>query len=82
LSRDGQRVTTAKDIRNDTGEATFTISRPAGAPGVNGTGALATFIFTAVGKGEGAVLMTDFNLRNSQNEAVTIAPAPLQVTVQ
>jgi hypothetical protein len=56
LSHDGQRVTTAKDIR--------------------------TFVFTAVGKGNGAVMMTEFNLRNAQNAPVTIAPAPLQVTVQ
>jgi general secretion pathway protein D len=82
LSGDGQQVTIAKDIRNDTGEATVTISRVAGTAGVNGSGALATFSFSAVGRGNGGVLLTEFGLKNSQNEPITIAPAPVTVTIQ
>jgi general secretion pathway protein D len=82
LSSDGQQVTVAKDIRNDTGEATVTISRVAGTPGVSGSGALATFSFSAIGRGNGGVLLTEFGLKNSQNEPITIAPAPVTVTIQ
>jgi hypothetical protein len=38
LARDGQQVTSAKDIRNDTGEAWVTMNRLPGAGGVEWSG--------------------------------------------
>ena len=82
LGRDGQTVTVAKDIRNDSGEATLTLSRLPGTAGVSGSGALATFSFVAVGRGSANLLVTEFGLRNSQNSPIVIAPPAVKIEVQ
>ena len=70
------------DIRNDTGEASVTISRVTGAPGVNGTGELVKLMFMAVGKGSGTISIMDPGLRNSKQEPMAAAGPVMQVTVQ
>jgi general secretion pathway protein D len=70
------------DIRNDTGEASITISRITGAPGVSGTGELVKLMFMAVGKGSGTISVTDPGLRNSKQEPIAAAGPVMQVTVQ
>jgi general secretion pathway protein D len=82
LSRDNQKVNVARDIRNDAGEASITLSRLPGASGVSGSGALATFTFTAIGKGSSPVTLTDFGLKNSQQQPIVVTPPALPVTVQ
>ncbi len=80
LSRDGVRVTVAKDIRNDTGDATLTLTRDSG--GVSGSGGLATLSFTALARGTGAVTITGASLKNSQSQPVPAALSSVSVTVQ
>jgi general secretion pathway protein D len=82
LSRDGQRVTTAKDIRNDAGEAWVTMNRLPGAGGVNGSGALATLSFTAIGKGTTKVTITDAAAKNTQLQPIAVTGPEANVTVQ
>jgi general secretion pathway protein D len=82
LSRDGQKTTFAKDIRNDVGEASLDVSRLPGAPGVNGSGALATFSFTALAKGQAAVAITESGLRDTRLQPIAAPPASVQVSVQ
>lgn len=82
LSRDSQKTTFAKDIRNDIGEASFDVSRLPGAPGVNGSGALATLTFTALARGQAAVAITESGLKNTQLQPITVQPASVQVSVQ
>jgi general secretion pathway protein D len=82
LTRDGGRVTTAKDIRNDTGEASLTLSRLPGAGGVSGSGAVATLTFSAVGKGSGTVSITGAGLKNSQSQPLPVLLGSVPVTVQ
>jgi len=82
LSRDGVRVTAVKDIRNDTGEATLTVSRLPGSPGVSGSGVIATLNFVAVGKGSSRITVADSVLKNSQQENLTVTLGELPVTVQ
>jgi len=67
------------DIRNDAGEATVEISRTAG---VNGSGLLMQFAFTAVGKGTSTLSVTELNLRDSQKKPITVTAPSLPVTVQ
>ena len=67
------------DIRNDAGEATIDISR---ALGVNGSGLLMQFTFTAVGKGTTTLSVADINLRDSQRKAISVTAPSLPVTVQ
>lgn len=82
LARDGQKVTTAKDIRNDAGEAWVTMNRMPGSGGVSGSGTLAMLSFTAIGKGTTTVTVTEAGIKNMQLQPIT-APAPeANVTVQ
>ncbi|MGH9666838.1 MAG: cohesin domain-containing protein, partial [Bryobacteraceae bacterium] len=82
LTRGNQNVTSPKDIRNDTGEATITITRAPGAGGVNGSGTLATLSFLAIGKGATQIAVTEAGLKNSKQQPVTVQPPVLNVTVQ
>jgi general secretion pathway protein D len=80
LTRDGVRVNVAKDIRNDTGDATLTLTRDSG--GASGSGGLATLSFTALGKGTGAVTITAASVKNSQSQPVPVMLSSVSVTVQ
>ena len=74
-------MTSVKDIRNDSGEATISIVRLPGA-GVSGTGALATLNFVSVGRGAGAVTVTELNLKNSQAQPLAVTLGSVAVNVQ
>lgn len=67
------------DIRNDAGEASIDMSR---ATGVNGSGLLMQFNFTAVGKGTSTLSVTEINLRDSQRKPISVSAPSLPVTVQ
>lgn len=82
LSREEQRVTVTRDVRNDSGEASVTLTRLPGATGVSGSGALATFTFSALGKGATAITVTDLGLKNTQQQPIPVSPPQVQVTVQ
>lgn len=80
LTQDGKIQSPSLDIRNDTGEASIDINRVAGAGGVNGTGPLLTFTFTAVGKGNAAVKIIEAGLKNSAQQPIMVqTPATLVV---
>jgi general secretion pathway protein D len=83
LTSDGKQILPAlKNILNDTGEASVTLSRAPGAGGVSGSGTLVTFVFQAVAKGSSAVTVTDLMLRDSTLQQIPAAPPPLTVTVR
>jgi general secretion pathway protein D len=67
------------DIRNDSGDASIDMSRAAG---VNGSGLLMQFSFTAVGKGTSTLSVTQISLRNSQQKPISVSAPSLPVTVQ
>ena len=52
FSRGGVNPATVQDIRNDSGEATITVTRPPNAPGVSGPGSIAVLTFTAIGNAQ------------------------------
>ncbi len=80
LKQDGQNPPII-DIRNENGEATISVSRT-GPPGVNGSGVLAQLTFTAIGKGSGALTVTEAALKNSQRQPIAAALPALKFTVQ
>jgi hypothetical protein len=82
LSRDGGRVTSVKDIRNDAGQATLTLSRAAGSAGVTGSGQLATLTFVALTPGAGRVTVTDLNVLDTQNQAGAVALGSIAVAIR
>ncbi len=82
LSMDGQQVNAPMDIRNDAGEATVNLTRLPGAGGVNGSGSLSSFSFTAIAPGTTRISVTDFGPMNSKQEAIQMTPPSVAVTVQ
>ena len=84
LAANGQNLKAPVDIRNDAGEATITLSRLPGAPGVAGSGSLATFAFTAMAPGATNITVTELTPKNSKQEAIEATPpaaAPPAVAV-
>ncbi len=82
LSRDGSRVTSVKDIRNDAGQASLTVSRAAGSAGVNGSGPIASLTFVALAPGSGRITVTELGLMDTQNRASNVALSAVPVAVQ
>ncbi|MDP8991184.1 MAG: cohesin domain-containing protein [Acidobacteriota bacterium] len=83
FSKGGGGATSTKDIRNDTGEASITISRLPGAPGVAGPGTLAVLTFTAIGSGEAPMTVEEVALKDAQAQAMgVVAPPALGVRIQ
>jgi general secretion pathway protein D len=81
FTRDGVKITSVKDIRNEVGEATLTVARTPGTKGISGSGSVLMLNFTAVGKGAGTVTLPDFNLKNTQLLPVAATPGELSVKV-
>ncbi len=82
LSRDGGRVTSVKDIRNDTGQATLSVTRPPGQSGVSGSGAVATLNFVAVAPGSGTITVTELSATDAAGEEVPVNLGAVPVAVQ
>ena len=67
LGRDGQAVAIVERVDTASGTATVSLDRPAGAPSVSGTGNLVTIVLEPnAQRGEGALRVTDFRVRNAQ----------------
>jgi len=82
FTRDGVRVTSQKDIRNDTGDATLTVTRLPGSAGVSGTGAIVTLSFVAVGRGTSAIKVVDAGLKDSKLLPIAVEPREISVRIQ
>lgn len=82
LTRDGIKVAKEQDIRNDSGEATITLTRLPGSKGVNGSGVVATLSFSAIAKGSSTVSITGASLKNSQLQPQPAELAAVPVSVQ
>jgi general secretion pathway protein D len=82
FSRDGLRVSSVKDIRNDSGDASITISRLPGSGGVKGAGSVALLRFLAIGAGPAKVTVTDLGLKNMRLEGINAGAAELNVNIK
>jgi general secretion pathway protein D len=82
MTQDGKVIAPSLDIRNDTGDASIEVNRTAGAPGVSGTGPMLQLTFTAVGKGNTTVSVTEAALKNSKQQPIAVQPPSVQVTVR
>jgi len=83
LSPVGQPSLFTKNIRNDGGSASVSLSLPPGTTGVTAaTGTLVTLSFQAVGKGNGTVRIPSITVSNSHGGAVANGSAQLTVTIK
>ena len=82
MNRGGGPVTAVKDIRNEAGQATLSMSRPPGGGGVSGTGAIATLTFVGASSGSGSVNVTELNALNGAGQVVGVTTVALPVAIQ
>jgi len=83
MTRDGMRTTLSKDIRNDTGKATISVSRNPGAAGVSGSGGIISLRFTALARGTSMVIVEQIGLQDAQQQGIGVAPPqPVKVNLQ
>ncbi|MSV35066.1 MAG: hypothetical protein EXQ47_05635 [Bryobacterales bacterium] len=82
LTRGVVAPASVKDIRNDAGEASLTVTRPAGAAAVTGSGILATLTFRATGTGEAPVTISEIGLKDTQSAPINATTSPLGVQIR
>jgi general secretion pathway protein D len=82
LTAGGQSISAPIDIRNDTGEATISLSRLPGASGVSGAGPLATFAFTALAPGSTGLTVTELTPKNAKQESLAVSRPSVTVNVK
>jgi hypothetical protein len=82
IQQTGPPLTPSKNILNDSGDATVTLARDAGAPGVSGSGGLMTIVFQAVGKGTTTVALQQLNLKAAGDRPIPANTPSLTVTVK
>ncbi len=82
LSQDGQIVTLAHREDDMKGESTITASRPSGAGGVSGQGAVVTITFQAKADGQTPLTITRGGARDPGLQQITVNGAQASVTVQ
>jgi len=82
LASDGQQVAFSKNVMNDTGEATVSVSRFPASGGISGSGSIVTLVFEAVAPGDTMVTVPSLMLRNSQSQLIAAANPALAVSVK
>ena len=82
LSQDGQLVTVAHREDTATGTMQITASRPPGAGGVSGQGAVVTLTFMAKGQGTSALTITRGGARDPAMQPIAMSGAQAAITIQ
>jgi general secretion pathway protein D len=82
LSQDGQVVTLVHREDETLGQSQITASRPSGAGGVSGQGAVVTVTFEAKATGQTPLTITRGGARDPGLQAITVNGAQASVTVQ
>ncbi|MFB0565577.1 MAG: secretin N-terminal domain-containing protein [Candidatus Aminicenantaceae bacterium] len=78
----GGKVPFLKNIDNSSGLATIGISSPYIARGIKGEGSIATLVFQAVGKGEGAISISSVTAYSSAGGAVAFTTKDCRILVR
>ena len=81
LSRDGQIVAFVQRMETESGTVRISLERPPGAPAVSGTGNLATLTLARGTRGgDSTIRITDFRIRDPQQNTATGAGAEVRVS--
>jgi len=82
LSQGGQPSSMTPRIENDNGTATVSITRPAGSPGVSGSGVLANLQFEATGPGITSITFSQASVADTSQTPRPTSSSGTQVTVK
>ena len=80
LSRDGQIVAFVQRMETESGTVRISVERPPGAAAVSGTGNLVTLVLArGMRAGDSTIRITDFRIRDSQQNVAIGQPAEVRV---
>ena len=80
LGRDGQIVAFVQRMETESGTVRISLERPPGAPAISGTGNLVTLTLArGMRGGDSTIRITDFRIRDPQQNVATVAGAELRV---
>lgn len=82
LSQGGKASSLSPGIDNDNGTATVSLTRPAGDPGVSGSGVLANLQFEAVGPGTASITFSQASVADASQASLPTSSSGTQVTVK
>jgi len=82
LSQGGKASSLSPGIDNDNGAATVSLTRPAGSPGVSGSGVLASLQFEAVGPGTASITFSQASVADASQTSLPTSSSGMQVTVK
>jgi general secretion pathway protein D len=82
LAQGGAVPLLTKNIQNESGTASVQVSRQPGLKGAIGSGALATFTFSAVAPGETQIMAPNIAVRNSQGQPAGNGVSSLTVRIK
>src|SRR6266581_2011866 len=81
LSRDGQIVAFVQRMETESGTVRISVERPPGAAAVSGTGNLVTLVLArGMRAGDSTIRITDFRIRDPQQNAAVGQPAEVRVS--
>jgi len=80
LSRDGQIVAVVQRMETESGTVRISVERPPGAAAVSGTGNLVTLVLArGMRAGDSTIRITDFRIRDPQQNVAIGQPAEVRV---
>jgi general secretion pathway protein D len=82
LESDGQQLLFTRNIRNDAGEATITITRLPGTGGITASGPLLFLHFQTVGRGTTQVEVPEISATDSKMQPVVLTPPQAVVSIK
>ena len=82
LSQGGKTSSLSPKLDNDSGTATVSVARPAGPPGVSGSGVLASLQFEAVGPGIASITFSQASVADASQTPLPTSSSGTQVTVK
>ncbi|MGH9427266.1 MAG: cohesin domain-containing protein, partial [Terriglobia bacterium] len=82
LSQGGKASSLSQKIDNDNGTATVSLTRPAGSPGVSGSGILANLQFEAVGPGITSITFSQASVADVSQTPLPTSSSGTQITVE
>ena len=82
LTGGNQKVNLNENTQNDKGEATITLNRLPGSPGVSGSGALLSLTFQALASGTANISVTEAAFKNSQLQSIAAKAPPVSVEIR
>jgi len=81
LSRDGQIVAFVQRMETESGTVRISLERPPGAAAVSGTGNLVTLVLArGMRAGDSTIRITDFRVRDPQQNVAVGQPAEVRVS--